>query len=233
VFQRARVRVARRTNQPDHPESEENIMTIRQLRKQLRNSRGFTLVELMIVVAIVGILAALAIYGVRKYMSNAKSAEARNGIGQMGKDAITAYAREGMAPAVLALGDSAGVSNRLCKSAISVPGGITTTLVGATPATEIAGQKYQSAPSEWSTGAKDAGWTCVKFSMNDPHYYMYQYSQTGDETAAGGEFQAQAMGDLDGDGVGSLFSLKGSIVTDAGGTVAILAPNMDEVQPEE
>ena len=81
---------------------------IRSLRQQLRKNRGFTLVELMIVVAIVGILAALAIYGVRRYMSNAKSAEARNSLGQMGKDAITAYAKEGMAATVLALGASTG-----------------------------------------------------------------------------------------------------------------------------
>lgn len=37
------------------------------------HSRGFTLVEVMIVVALVGVMAALAIFGIRKYLATAKA----------------------------------------------------------------------------------------------------------------------------------------------------------------
>ncbi len=48
----------------------------------------------MIVVAIVGVLAVLAIYGVRKYIANAKTAEARNNLGQISKDSSSAFDRD-------------------------------------------------------------------------------------------------------------------------------------------
>ena len=47
------------------------------------NSKGFTLIELMIVVAIIGILAAIAIPNFLKYQCKAKQSEAKANLGAM------------------------------------------------------------------------------------------------------------------------------------------------------
>jgi type IV pilus assembly protein PilA len=194
------------------------------MRAILRKNRGFTLVELMIVVAIVGVLAALAIYGVRRYILNSKTAEARNSLGQLAKDASSAYNREGMAADILTLGGATGVTNRLCgPAAATVPAAIGT----------VKGKKYQSKPTEWTAGDMVTGWFCVKFSMQDPQYYMYKYDSKGTTGDTGDTFDAIAQGDLDGNDVPSTFTLSAKIQEDGKQKVVTIAPNISEVSPEE
>ena len=60
---------------------------------KIRNTKGFTLIELMIVVAIIGILAAIAIPNFLNYQCKAKQSEAKQSLGTLAKE-MQIYAAE-------------------------------------------------------------------------------------------------------------------------------------------
>ena len=139
-------------------------------------------VVLLFVVAIIGIMAVLAISGMRRYITASKTVEARATVQSIAHDAEAAYAADA----------------KLCDSASSpVPASIAA----------VSGKKYMSTPSDWSAdAAKNAGFACLKFEKSDPQYYQYDYKKT----ASG--FDAIAHGDLNGNGVTSEFKVTGQVI---------------------
>lgn len=177
--------------------------------RKIRSSRAFTLVELMIVVAIIGLLAALAIYGVRRYMTNSKTAEARQALGAISKGALAAFDGEVWSNTdPIAAGESSQPSSgNLCPDGGKVPRGDVPT-----------GSKYQSKPSDW-----DGGWQCLRFSMTGPQYFQYEYVRQDGEG-----FTATAEADLANDGEVLTLSLEGQIQDDNGKKTLTVAPAIKE-----
>jgi type IV pilus assembly protein PilA len=147
------------------------------------------LIALGAMVPILGVLAAVGIYGMRRYLAAAKSSEAKNTVGAIARAGSAAYAANGA----------------LCTSASPVP------------AVVPHGQKYQSGPGDYDTGSESAGWTCLRFSMSAPQYYQNNYNQGGGYLGAGPSgdgYEAAARGDLDADNQTSLFAITASLAPD-------------------
>jgi type IV pilus assembly protein PilA len=172
----------------------------------------------MIVVAIVATLAFLAVYGVRKYLTDSKTAEARNSLGVIAKNASAAYDREATTATILAAGTALTVGHSLCASAsATVP----------STASKVKGAKYQSASADWAPSADvaaNAGFPCLKFTMDDPQAFVYGYTRN-----SAAQYTATANGDQNGDGVWSTFSITGAVRNG----VLNNAPNITAVNEDE
>ncbi len=164
----------------------------------------------MIVVAIIGVLAALAIYGVRKYLATSKASEAKQSVGEIARSAAAAFERERMGTEDLSEGkQSKAASHMLCESAKSVPMSVPKA------------RKYQPKTDDnvdFSTGDNEKGWKCLRFRIDEPIYYQYLYTKDGSPVAPNSKgvckancFEAGALGDLNGNSVFSRFAITGQL----------------------
>jgi type IV pilus assembly protein PilA len=188
-------------------------------------ARGFTLVELMLVVAVVGVLAALAIYGVRNHLRTAKTAEALNAVGAISRGAVAAF-QSGRIVAETPVEGSAGTKSTfdLCRGIDGQPGDTVPDQM-----TKVRGKKYQpntAQGADYETGDGETGWRCLRYANSAPQHYMVGYrawplreSGTSGKGPLGtlgisvpkGSFLAWAEGDLDGDGTYADFARRGAI----------------------
>ena len=161
------------------------------LRKMIKkgDQKGFTLVELMIVVAIIGILAAIAIPAFIRYVKKSKTSEATSAIAKIKTGEVTYYNDEKSTRS----GTPIARQFALCSlSPAAGPG---------------AGIKTDG---DWTL----TGWEDINYASEGPVYYALRTSVSGSALTA--TFSAVAAGDLDGDTTDSRFELIGSIDANTG-----------------
>lgn len=151
--------------------------------------KGFTLIELMIVVAILAILSVVAVPAFINYMRKAKTSEAIDAMDKIVKGAAE-YIMEPRS-------DKTTWEKLPCQFPVTQ----TITPVGASCcALDADGDdRCDEDPDVWSTQT----WAALKFKMDGQHYYQYTFTAAGAGTEA--DFEVMANGDLDCDTITSTF----------------------------
>lgn len=142
-----------------------------------RRCRAFTLIELMIVVTIIGLLAAIAIPAFEKAVRRSKSSEATINLRRIFDGALTSYQSEQV--------DRGGQGQQAQFPATVAP----------TPGENACCQQDASRCDPDPVAFKQPTWQALQFALDDPHFYWYGFISQGAGTTAA--FSARASGNLD------------------------------------
>lgn len=139
------------------------------------NKKGFTLIELMIVVAIIGILAAVAVPGFVQYIKSSKTSEAKTNLKAIADGAISYFEAEHCYDA-----GCMSPTNQLYPG-IPESKAYNVASKQIVPNAAKIGQKQSPQNSDVTAALAGDPWKSIKFQINKPFYYAYQYSSSGTE----------------------------------------------------
>ncbi len=180
--------------------------------QRMKKAKGFTLIELMIVVAILGILAAIAIPALTKYMRRSKTSEARTNIAKIFDGVSSYYNAEHVERGKVNLLENGGAQSQLAPHRCPVANPNDTTVQKLNPPLAIdcnAGPGGRCQPKvggggggtyDIATWTGDPVWDAINFVMEQGHYFHYGFKAKNSGTYGNCQFTAQAFGDLNGDG---------------------------------